>query len=110
MITRFDPYRPVPRQRWPLLSDEPVAPATPPTPRPEAPHTHLSVRVLSAAERTTLRRTSPILAANLDAAERLRSSPMVWMSRGVTAASAAGAVDHLRQRARTALGPPATTP
>jgi hypothetical protein len=110
MTTRFDAYRPAPRPRWALLPDEPVVPAPPPHPRPEAPHTQLTVRVLSASERTTLRRTSPILAADLDAAERLRSSPMVWMSRGVTAASAAGAVDRLRQRARTALGPPATTP
>ena len=110
MTTRFDAYRPAARPRWALLPDEPVAPATPPTPRPEAPHTHLTVRVLSAAERTTLRHTSPILAADLDAAERLRSSPMVWLSRGVTAASAAGAVDRLRQRARTALDPPAATP
>ena len=110
MTTRFDAYRPAPRPRWALLPDEPVAPVTPPTPRPEAPHTHVSVRALSAAERTTLRLTAPILAADLDAAERLRSSHMVWLSRGVTASSAAGAVDRLRAQARTALGPPATTP
>jgi len=54
MTTRFDAYRPAPRPRWALLPDEPVAPVTPPTPRPEAPHTHVSVRALSAAERTTL--------------------------------------------------------
>ena len=110
MPTRFDAYRPTPRPRWTPPPGEPVAPTSPPNPRPEAPHTHLSVRVLSVAERTMLRRTSPILAADLDAAERLRSSPMVWVSRGVTAASTAGAVDRLRVQARAALRPPATTP
>jgi hypothetical protein len=108
MTTSFDPYRPAARPRWALPPDAPVAPASPPHPRPEAPHTHLTVRVLSVAERATLRRTSPILAADLDAAERLRSSPMVWLSHGVTAASASGMVDRLRQQARTALGPAAT--
>jgi hypothetical protein len=110
MTTRFDAYRPATRPRWTPLPVEPIALTTPPHPRPEAPHTHLTVRVLSAAERTMLRRASPTLAANLDAAERLRSSPMVWLSRGVTAASTAGAVDRLRLQARTALGPPAATP
>jgi hypothetical protein len=105
MTTPFDPLRRPARPLWASLPSAPLAtpPAPPPVQRPEAPHTHLNARALSAAERTTLRGLSPTLAADLEAAERLRSSPLLWLQRGVTAASAAGEVDLLRGRARTAI-------
>jgi hypothetical protein len=85
-------------------------PAPPPVPRPEAPHTHLTVHALSARERTTLRGLAPALATDLEAAERLRSSPLLWLRRGVTAASASGDVDELRHQARTTLDAAVTAP
>jgi hypothetical protein len=110
--TPFDPLRRPARPLWASMPLTPLAtpPAPPPVPRPEAPHTHLTVHALSARERTTLRGLSPTLATDLEAAERLRSSPLLWLRRGVTAASAAGEVDELRHRARTALGAALTAP
>jgi hypothetical protein len=112
MTIRFDPLRPAARPLWAALPLTPLAapPAPLSLPRPEAPHTHLTARALSTVERRTLRALAPTLATDLDAAERLRSSPLLWLNRGVTADWAAGEVDELRRQARTTLDAAVTAP
>lgn len=87
------------------LREGPVAPRPTQAPkRPEVPHTGLSVRALTSGELIALRRMAPTLAAELDQAERLRSSPMRQTSRSIPAGSAAEDVDRLRRRAREVIG------
>ena len=72
--------------------------------RPEVPHTGLSMPALSTGERSRLRKAAPTVAADLDLAERLHSSPMRQTSRGIPAGTAADDVDRLRRRAREVIG------
>ena len=72
--------------------------------RPEVPHTGLSIPALSTGERMVLRSVAPTVAADLDQAERLHSSPMRQTSQSIPAGTTAETVDRLRRRAREVIG------